>query len=67
MVGSYRCTITLPQPEGGVVQSGVVEWHPETPVGRLTPGQIRRYRRERDKALAELAAEHGLGPMLVID
>lgn len=60
----YRCTVTIPPPRSGEARSAVFEWEPQVPL-RLTKAELGEYRRGRDAAFAELAAQAGLNLLLV--
>lgn len=59
-VGQYTATLSTPKPacsRGSL--SAIVEWSPHEPE-RLSLNELAEYRRGRDAALRELAAETGL-------
>lgn len=58
-VGRWRCTLTVPQPAPGQQRAAAVEWEPVLPDRRLTPAEVDQYRRGRDSAMRELAAQLG--------
>jgi hypothetical protein len=57
-VGKRTVTLSMPMPRPGTVSSLVIEWDPDVP-SHLSDRELAQYRRERDKALADLS--NGLG------
>ena len=51
---SRRCAVRITVPRNGAL----AEWTPEPP-DKLTPQEMRRYRKIRDAAIADLAADAG--------
>jgi hypothetical protein len=55
----------LPPVERGAVFTISSEWSPSA--GRLSADEMRQYRLDCDRALAELAEMNGLGDVLVVE
>lgn len=55
-VGQYTVTLTVPRPIKGSQVHASVEWSPFEP-RRLSKSELAKYRAERNRAIAELAAE----------
>ena len=55
----YTVTLTVRCPQDGEVVCSPMEWSPRVPK-RLTKAELRDYRRGRNKAFAELAAQSGI-------
>lgn len=63
-VGRHRCTLTVGPARPDEMATSVIEWSPQPP-RRLSSSQLRAYRRGRNAAMAELAAELGGAVVLV--
>lgn len=63
-VGKRTVTLTFPRPRSGEALMMTAEWDPDPP-RRLTVKELRAYRRGRDAAVAELAAELGVRAAVV--
>ena len=58
-VGKRTCTLTAPQARDGEVAVASIEWSPSVPRS-LTRRELRQYRTDRDRALADLCSELGI-------